>query len=248
MTDQKQEKPKQPNWIVKAGGDAVIAGGAFGAASLVVTFAFDWPIIAAPQVALVGFTYSLWTSWQHSKEKDKPKGKSKSKGRTIPFNHGRGSTTIDMEYSLQNGGVMLRESYIQALKRKIRGEPRVRPIRQFENVSKPKELDEFVFFSQGLQLRQYHVDLFLKSAWKNRQYGRGLSARRWVRGYSQRELWFQELSPMWFFAMLDLLRNASDYCQFHLVVEYENGWRSLLSEPHLTMRILRWYEVERRKR
>lgn len=250
MTDQKQEKPKQPNWLIKAGGDAILAGGATGLGSLVGSLVFRWPVETALQVALVGATYSLYTSWSNSKEKDKPK--KKSQGRAIPFTTIKGTKNVypddTLEYSIEAGGYVLRESYGQALLRKIAHKGSRPVVRSVEPVSKPRELDEFMFHSLGLQLRQVHVDLFLKSAWRNRQYGKGLSARRWVRCFSQRSMWYQELSPMWFYSMRELLLKAGDHCGLHLVIEYGNGWRSLVVEPHLAMRILRWYECERRKR
>lgn len=251
MTDQKQEKPKQPNWIVKAGGDAILAGGVTGSGSLLASLVFGWPIEIVPEMALTGFTISLYTSWKHSKEKDKPKSKSKPRGRSIDFNHGKGTTKIypddTLEFSIEQGGYVLRESYAQGVWRKVAhkgSRPLVRPV---ESVDKPRELDEFMFYSQGLQLRETHVKLFLARAWKWHQFGKGLSARQYVRNFSQMPAWFQELSPMWFYAMLELLRCAGDHCHFYLVVEYGNGWRSLINEPRLTLRILRWYEIERRK-
>lgn len=246
MTDQKQEKPKQPNWLVKAGGDAILATGVTGLASFVIGV----PLEYIPRVALAGTCYSLYTSWKNSKEKEKPK--QKNRGRAIPFTTVKGTKNVypdnNFELSIEQGGYVLRENYRQAFWRKISrkgSRPVVRPV---ENVDRPGELDEFIFYSQGLQLRQVHVDLFLKSAWRNRKYGRGLSARRWVRNFSQRPAWFQELSPMWYFAAIDLLENAWRYCDgYCLMVAYENGWRSLIEEPHLTLRILRWAEVEKRK-
>ncbi len=235
MTDQKQEK--QPNWLIKAGGDAVLATGIVGLASLVVGVPPEY----IPRVALAGTSYSLFISWQHSKAKEKPR---KPKGRQIPFNLGE---DIKMEYSLERGGYILRESYVQAAWRKIARKGSRPLVKSVESVDKPRELDEFMFHSLGLQLRQTHIKLFLNRAWKWRQFGKGLSAREHVRNFSQMPAWFQELSPAWFYAMLDLLRCAGDFTGFHLVVEYENGWRSLINEPFLTMRILRWYESERRK-
>ncbi len=244
MTDQKQEKPKQLNWLIKAGGEATLATGVVGLASFVVGVPYEY----IPRVALVGPLFSLYLSWSHSKERDKPKRK--NKGRSIPFNHGKGSTSIypdKLEFSIEQGGYVLRESYGQAIFRRLSGKDNRSVVRQIEQIDKPKELDEFVFYSRGLQLRQVHVDLFLKSAWRNRKYGKGLSTRRWIRNFSQRPAWYQELSPAWYFAMLDMLRCAGDFTGFYLVVEYENGWRSLANEPFLTMRILRWYEIEKRK-
>ncbi len=246
MTDnQKQEKPKQPNWIIKSGGDAVIASCATGLASYV----FGIPIEYMPRVALAGGAFSLYISWSHSKSKERPKKKQKG----IPFTTYKGTKYINpysddkLEYSIEQGGYILRETYAQAIWRKVSRKGSRPVIKPVESVSKPNELDEFVFHSLGLQLRQVHVDLFLKRAWKWRQFGKGLSARQHVRNFSQMPAWYQELSPAWYYAMLELLRCAGDHCHFHLVVEYENGWRSLINEPHLTMRILRWYEIERRK-
>jgi hypothetical protein len=88
-------------------------------------------------------------------------------------------------------------------------------------VPRPTELDEFIFISNGIQLREVHVKLFLKSAWRNRKYGKGLSERRWVREFSQRPAWYQELSTDWYFAVMDLLFN----CQSSLKRQMESERR-----------------------
>lgn len=246
MTDQKQEKPKQPNWLIKAGGDAILAGGAFGLGALVAGVPSEY----IARVSLAGAGYSLYISWKHSKEKDGPR-QVKNRGRSIPFTTIRGTKNVypddTLEYSTEQSGYILRESYGQAAIRFILRKGSRPVVRSVEPVSKPRELDEFMFYSMGMQLRQTHVKLFLNRAWKWRKFGKGLSARQHVRNFSQMPAWYQELSPVWFYAMLDLLGKAGNYTGLHLVIEYENGWRSLVVEPHLTMRILRWYEIERRK-
>jgi hypothetical protein len=249
MTQQKPDvaQPKR-DLIPKPAQDAFWAGCATSGFSIVMGVPGEhiWKVFIGGASLVIGLHVKRSIALGLS---DSRKKKQKRENVGIPFTTQKGTKYIDMdlEFSIEQGGYILRESYGQALLRKVLrkgSRPVVKPV---EPVERPKELNEFVFYSQGLQLRQVHVDLFLKSAWRNRQYGKGLSARRWVRYWSQRELWYKELRPMWYYAMLDLLLSAGDYCQFHLVVEYENGWRSLVNEPHLTMRILKWYEVEKRK-
>jgi hypothetical protein len=156
-----------------------------------------------------------------------------------------------MEYSLERGGYMVRETYLQALKHKFLGNPRQVKTPDVSPVNKPKVLSEFIFHShydgQIIQLRKVHVDLFLKSAWRNRQNGKGLSARRWVRNFSQRRAWYKELSPLWYYAMRNLLYDAQVFTGQQIVIELNNQWSSLAIEPYQLIRILKWYEWEKRK-
>jgi hypothetical protein len=245
VVDQEQEKRQPKNLIPKSVSDALLAGGATGLVSL----AFGVPSEYAPRVALAGAGLSLYLSWSDSRYKTRPKRR--RKGRQIPFNHGRGSQQIDMEYSLERGGHMVRETYLQALRRKISGNPRQVKTPDVSPVNRPKILSEFIFHShydgQIIQLRKVHVDLFLKSAWHNRQNGKGLSARRWVRNFSQRPAWYKELSPLWYYAMRNLLYDAQIFTGQQIVIELNNQWSSLAIEPYQLIRILKWYEWEKRK-
>lgn len=250
MTEDQQEKQGK-NLIPNPVNQALLAGGASGLASLAASLFFDVPgeqaFKMASGVFLSGSCYSLYISWSDNRNKGKPR-KRTPRGRQIPFNHGRGTQKIDMEYSVEQGGYVLRETYFQAFKRKIYGHPaRSMPIRTIEEIARPEILDEFIFWSQGVQLRKVHVDLFLKSAWRNRANGKGLSKRRWVRDFSQRPAWYKELSPAWFFAIRQLLYSAQEFTGQQLIIEQANQWSMLAIEPYQLIRILKWYEYERRK-
>jgi hypothetical protein len=240
MTDTQQEKPKQ-NLIPSSFYQAFLAGGAASGLAI----AFGTPVEYGPRIFLAGSCFSLYLSWRDSRYQTAPR--KKPKGRQIPLNSLSGQRKINMELVMSQGGYITRESYLDGFKRWLSGGPK--PVaRQVETVNRPKELDEFVFYSQGLQLREKHVKLFLTSAWRNRQYGKGLSVRRWVRNQSQRPAWYQELSPTWYYAMIDLLYKAGDYTGWQLVVRYHNGWLSLVDgNIRLTLSVLKWYEYETRK-
>ncbi len=123
MTDQKQEKPKQPNWLVKASGEAILAGGVFGLGSFVVGVPSEY----LARVTVAGAAYSLYVSWKHSKDKDKPKTKKQT---GIPFTTIKGTKYVDpysdekLEYSIKQRGYVLRESYGQTIWRQVKGKDR----------------------------------------------------------------------------------------------------------------------------
>jgi hypothetical protein len=241
MTQQaKQDKPK--NLIPPSFSQAFLAG----ASSAILSWGIGVPFEYVPRVAAISAGYSLYRSLQDSRYLTAPR-KRATRGRQIPINHGRGQSSINMEFSVAQGGYITRETWGQGLKRFVLGGSR--PVtRPMQKVDRPKELDEFPFHSNGLQLREKHVKLFLASAWRNREYGRGLSARRWVRNFSQRPAWYRELSPAWYYAMMALLHNAEKYTHWQLIVRYDNSWLSLVDgDLRLTMCILKWYESERKK-
>lgn len=240
MTEARQEKPKSKNLIPPSFSQAFLAG----ASSAAVSYVIGVPIEHIPRVAVAGAGYSLFRSWQDSRLLSAPK----RKGRQIPFNHGENQSKINMELSVAQGGYITRESYFDSVKRLVLGNPKLKT-REIQNVDRPSELDEFVFYSRGLRLREKHVKLFLQSAWRNREYGKGLSARRWVRNFERRPVWYRELSPAWYYAMIELLWNASEYTRWQLIVKYDNSWLSLVDgDLRLTMNILRWYEFDRQKK
>ncbi len=236
MTETKQVKPKFS--IPKPISQALLAG----AAAFSISFVIGVPVEYIPRVAVAGATYSLFLSWKDSRFQTAPKKKRK---RSVPLNHARGSQDIHFDYAVPSH--LTRETYIQAFVRKLPFNRQ--PIdRRMKPVERPGELDEFVFHSQGMQLREVHVKLFLKWAQKHKKYGKGLGARQWVVRFDQCPAWYQELSPLWYYAAIDLLKRAGNYAHWHLIVEYNNGWRSLVSSDlRLTMSVLRWYEWERRK-
>lgn len=235
-------KDKKTNLIPKPISQAFYASLAAGGGSLV----FGVPFEYVPRIALAGATWSLVMSWSDSRQETKPKKRKPS--RSIDFNSYQGSRKIDLEYSMATGGTLIRESYLQALKRtlkrKLSGTPG--PVKVIEQVEKPKILSEFVFHSyyqgQHIELRKHHVKLFLSSAWRNRANGVGLSIRHWERRRSQRPAWFKELPPLWFRAMSQLIWDAHKYLGRQLVVTLDNRQSFLAVEPRELYCLLRWYE------
>lgn len=232
-----ENKDKQPkaNLIPKPIQRAFYAG--FSAGGL--SFVFSVPVEFLPRIVVAGATYSLIKSWLELG----PKRKS-GNGRRVMLN-GR---TIDLEYSVSQGGYMARETWGELGKRLVFGRSEANTlVKPNIAVLRPSELDEFIFVSNGLQLRELHVKLFIKSAWRNRQYGKGLSERRWVREFSQRPAWYKELSTDWYYAVMKLLLNCQSSLGYQMITVKANGWLNLANEPFMTMRLLKWYEIERRK-
>lgn len=230
MTDQTQQKPKF-DIIPKPVQRAIYAGLIGGGCSVV----FGVPTEFAPRIALVGACYSLAISWR---ELGKP-GSKRRRGRQVLVN----GQAMSLEYSLGQPGYIARETWGERVTRWVYGRGETPAVsRPARSVLRPAEVDEFTFFCRGIQLRESHVKLFLRSAWHNRQYGKGLSARRWVREFSQRPAWYKELSPAWFYAMRQLLFDAQTGLGLQLVTLDANNWLSLANEPFTTLSLLKWYE------
>lgn len=106
---------------------------------------------------------------------------------------------------------------------------------------------EFVFQShyegQTIELRENDVSRFLRTAWKERQRGRGLSHRRWVREWKERPQWYKDLGPYWYKSLLVLLREAQQVRKCQLVVCTGPNWYALGRDPHITLGILREAEA-----
>lgn len=232
VTDMAKAKEKQPNRIAlpKPIQRAFYAGVGLSLGSIVLGV----PIEHIPRVAAAGACYSIMADWHNLGLKPY------KRKRQVIVN---GSRRINLEYSLDRGGYIARETYLEAMKRLLTGAKAEVPPRQ--KAQRPSELDSFTFVSDGLQLREEHVKLFLRSAWRNRQYGRGLSARHWVRNFNRRPLWYKELSPAWFYAMRQLLFDAEAGLGVQVVIVGGNQWLTMANEPHLTMRLLKWYECEK---
>jgi hypothetical protein len=245
MTESRQEKPK--NLIPKPVSQAVLAGAS--ASSL--AYVFGVPLEYAPRIALAGAGFSLYLSWQDSRHTTKPK--KRNKGQAIPFSSVHGTREIyrDLEYSMSQGGILTTESYIQALGRKLLGDPRHRQMSPVTSMERPVLLDEFIFHShyrgQIIQLRERHVKLFLKHAWRNRANGKGISWRYWDRNRSQRPAWYKELPNIWFPAMLMLIWNTQKYLNRQLVITLDNQQSFLAVEPFELFIYLKWYECEKGK-
>lgn len=241
MTDTQLIKPKNkiPTPITQA-----LLAGSFASG---VSFVLGVPAEHIPRIAVAGASYSLWLSWQESRLKTTP---NKKKRRQIPFSYGNGSSKIDMEFSTSTGGYVTRETYFQGLWRIVFGTPKLTP-GPIKSVSRPSILDEFVFTSnykgQTVELFGKHVKLFLGDAWKNKNNGAGLSRRRWDRDRLKRPAWFRELSPVWYFGMLMLLRNAQKELNIQMVIKTGHQWYSLAIEPRELYGCLKWYEYQIRK-
>jgi hypothetical protein len=250
VSEETQQERAKTNLIPNPLNQAFLAGSAAGLASLSGSLFFDvlpdQAFKMASGVFLAGAGFSLYLSWYDGRARAKPR---KRRGRQIPFNHYRGSQKIDMELSIGQPGYVTRESWPERLNRWVygKGEAKI-DVKPTALVPRPAELDEFVFLSQGLQLREVHVKLFLKSAWRNRKNGKGLSERRWVREFSQRPAWYQELSTDWYYAIMRLLADCQRGLGYQLIVYNRgNNWLNMANEPFMTMRLLKWHESEKRK-
>jgi hypothetical protein len=223
--------------IPKPISQAFYASLAVGGGSLVL----GTPLEYTPRIALAGAVGSICLSWWDSRNETKPK---KRNPRQVDFTSYRGHRKVDLEYSVSVGGTLIRETYLQAIWRKLLGNPR--PVRVIDPAQKPKILSEFVFHShyqgQHIELRKKHVKLFLDSAWRNRPNGIGLSIRHWERRGSQRPMWFKELPPLWFRGMSMLLYNAQSELGLQIVVTLDNQQSFLAVEPRELYCLLRWYE------
>lgn len=153
---------------------------------------------------------------------------------------------------MSSGGMVLRETFPQAIWRKIRRKPAPHQQRVNKPAARPAILDEVIFTShykgQAIQLREKHVKLFLASVYRNRANGKGLSMRRWIRHRSQRPAWYRELSPIWFYGMSMLIWDAQRRLNKQLVVTLDNQQSFLTVEPHELYAILKWYEYEKMNR
>lgn len=229
-------KDKRSNLIPKPISQAFYASLAAGGGSLV----FGVPLEYAPRIALAGATWSFYCSWLDSRNETKPKKRKQS--RQVDFTSYQGRRKIDLEYSVASGGTMIRETYWQALKRKLSGTQR--PARVIEQVEKPRILSEFIFRSQGIELLESEVKAFLQIAWRNRDRGRGLSARFWLREISRRPGWFKPLGRTWYTAFLMLLVNAEKVTGRSLVIELGYQQHGLRYDARQTYVILKWAESE----
>ncbi len=255
MTEAKQGKPR--NLIPKPVSQAFLAGASIGTISLAMSLKNNVPGDQAFQSAtilfLAGVGLSFGFSWNDSRLEAKPRKRNRDKA--ISFSSLQGTKNIyrdELEYSVAQGGILVRESYFQALKHKISGNPRPRQMNPIESMERPASLDEFIFYShykgQLVQLQAKHVKLFLSSAWRNRANGVGLSQRHWERRRSQRPNWYKELHPLWFRAMWMLLWNTQKYLNRQLVITLNNQQSFLVVEPHELFIYLKWYECEKGKK
>jgi hypothetical protein len=162
-----------------------------------------------------------------------------SKGRRSIYHDGR-NIPINFEAALVNGqpGFIARESILQSFRRLIAGKRQPRII-ESQAVARPPEIDEFKFYSQGLQLLESDVLRFLQNAWRNNQRGRGLSERRWC-GKNRETLphWFK--GEGWYWAMMNLLANTEEKTHVQIVAIKGNGWKMLLHSDRATYALLRY--------
>jgi len=239
---QPQSKNPIPKPVYQAIAAAVVAGGS--------SFVFGVPIEYVPRVAVAGIVYSVFQSYSDIRYQVSPRVR-RPRGRQIAVNTVNGSRKIDMEYSVSQGGYIVRETYAQAIKRFVFGKPQADKRQPEIKVNRPEALDDFIFRShyqgQVVELAETHVRLFLQSAWRNRANGKGLSQRRWVRERSQRPAWYQELSPVWYYGMSMLLWDAQKALKRQLVIETGYQWYALNVEPRQAMGLLKWYESIKRQ-
>jgi hypothetical protein len=193
-----------------------------------------------------GSSFSLVLYWGKNNLMRPKRAKAKRGGAGpahLIVNSATGSRKIRrFEYAAFQPGHINRETWGEMLRRWVGGERGPRPV-----IDKPHVPREFVFQShydgQTVELREDDVRRFLRAAWKNRQRGRGLSHRRWVREWRQRPQWYKDLGPYWYRALLVLLREAQLVLRCQLVVCIGPNWYALARDPHVTMAILREAEV-----
>lgn len=243
MTETKQEKR---NLISPSFSQAILAG---TVASGLAT-AFGTPLEYAPRIFLAGSCFSLYLSWSDSRTETKPKPKTKH-GRSIPFTSAQGVKQIyrdDMEFSIKQDGFIYRENYLQVVTRKL-FRKYLKQSAITNPIDQPKIINEFVFrviYNNILiELREQHVRLFLKSAWRNRSGGKGLSVRHWERRRPQRPAWFRELPPYWFRGISVLIWNCQKSFNRQLVITLDNQQSFMVIEPHEMFGLLKWHEIER---
>jgi hypothetical protein len=202
--------------------------------------AFNW--------GLLGAGFSLFWFWG-SNNLTRPKRSKKSKtaasvgAGTVVVNSATGSRKVALGFNYEPRFVS-RETWGEILSRWVWGKDEPAP-RQV--IDKPTTSPEFVFLShyegQPVELREDDVRRFLRTAWKKRQRGRGLSYRYWVREWRDREQWYKDLGPHWYRAFLVLLREAQRVRERQLVVCTGPNWYSLARDPHITLGILREAEA-----
>lgn len=249
MTEEKQGKQ---NLIPKSASDALMAGGATGLISLAGSLFFDIPgeqaFKMATGVFLSGAGYSLYLSWSDSRNKSRPKSRSR-KGRQVVINHARGSQKVDLEYSVATGSYLTRETYLQAVKRKMFGDSSKRSEQSKITVNKPDILQEFIFKSHYngslIELREKHVKLFLSNAYRL-THGKCFSERHWDRRRSQRPAWYKELPSAWYYGMKQLIIDTQHGLKVQMIIRGENGWCHMAYEPREFYHLLKWFEWERR--
>lgn len=201
--------------------------------------------------SLIGGGFSLFWYWGTANltkpKKAKAKGGSIGPG-SIVVNTFNGSRTVRRDGKNFNyqPGYISREIFPEILRRLVRGKPRIRQA----PLGTPIALREFVFHShyrgQPIELSENDVRRFLRSAWRNRQRGSGLSQRRWDRDRRLRPQWYKDLGPHWYYALLALLREAQQITRRQLVVCTGPQWYALACDSHTTLFRLREAEAVKR--
>lgn len=200
--------------------------------------------------ACLGAGFSLCWYWGSANlTKPKKAKRRQASPKTITVNSANGSRKVslegDFEYSIYETTQINRETWGETLRRLIRGKPEVtRP-----DPSPPQVAREFVFQSHydghTVELREDDVRRFLRTAWKHRQRGRGLSQRRWVREWKERPQWYRDLGPYWYFAFRNLLVEAKHFTGCQMVVKTSLYWEQLARDPQITLGLLRETEAQK---
>lgn len=231
--------------VVKPAVDALaLAAGSAAFAIVLQGPALNWSLIGG------GFSFFWYWGTANLTKPTKAKARGGSIGPgSIVVNTVNGSRKVSRKgfnYQPYQPGYVSRETFPEIIRRLVKGKPRIRqaPLRA------PVTLREFVFHShykgQLVELAEDDVRRFLRSAWRNRQRGSGLSQRRWDRDRRLRPQWYKDLGPHWYYALLALLREAQQITRRQLVVCTGPQWYALTCDPHTTLGRLKEAEAIKR--
>ena len=177
------------------------------------------------------------------REGNRPFGRKERHKRQLVVNTSSGRKQVSIPQSFEyQPGYIVRETWLDAAKRIVFGATEPPYTIPHSATVKPPEIDEFKFFSRGIQLLESDVLRFLSNAWRNREKGRGLSERRWC-GKNGETLpgWFK--GTEWYWAFIHLLAEAEALTGIQVVIVKRNGWKLLLHTPRATYALLRYAEV-----
>lgn len=235
--------------VVKPAVDALVLGaGSAAFATVLQGPALNW--------SLIGGGFSLVWYWGTA-NLTKPKKAKTARGSVGPgsivVNSVNGSRKVSrkgsrkgFEYAQYQPGYVSRETFGEMLRRWVKGKPRS----QGAIDHGPIVIREFVFRShyegQLVELAEDDVRRFLRSAWRNRKRGSGLSNRRWVINCRLRPQWYKDLGPHWYKALLALLGDAQQITQRQLIVCIGPQWYALARDPHTTLGRLKEAEAVKR--
>lgn len=246
MTEKRTRRYLIEYAVVKPAVDAFYLGaGSAAFATFLQAPAWNWSLIAG------GF--SLFWYWGSANLRKPKKAKARGGGISpglIVVNSINDSRKVRRDgktfnYQPYQPGYVSRETIPEMLRSFFKGKPRVR------QSSSPIVLREFVFRShyegQLVELDEADVRRFLRSAWRNRERGSGLSQRRWVRNLRLRPEWYQALGTHWYYALLALIGDAQQRTHRQLVVGNSKAQHYRLAcDPHTTLGRLKEAEAIKR--